>query len=79
MLHDLFTIAVNGRRQGFWILLLPAVTPYILAFKLKEKEMSIFLSLKGSVTSHFCVKVKSILVSESSQPANCKFHVPSLN
>ena len=25
MLHDLFTIAVNGRHQGGWILLLPTV------------------------------------------------------
>ena len=25
MLHDLFTIAVNGRCQGGWILLLPTV------------------------------------------------------
>ena len=30
MLHDLFTIAVNGKRQGSWILLLPTVCLSVL-------------------------------------------------
>ena len=29
MLHDLFTISVNGRRQGGWILLLPTVSNFL--------------------------------------------------
>ena len=35
MLHDLFTIAVDGRRQGGWILLLPTV-------HMKQQNYTIF-------------------------------------
>ena len=47
MLHDLFTIAVNGRRQGDWILLLPTVL--FVVGNMHKYFTWLLMQLKGTI------------------------------